>query len=652
MENVEDGEILHEDVVVAAATATDVVSQPSDENYRKPLAVSYPMLRKAAESLILMTQDMGMSDVELRSAISRAMFYLKSSEQLAVAHQQQIEILANCHEAEKKACEQLINEFNQHLEETTSETLQPPTVDTSVPPPPITFNHPPPPIGMPMMSTSHELLNVLKVLPPTNFAMPPPPPPMMMMPHAPYNVPFRTLTPTIDEGKSMKMTSWRLTSSSSAYILQIAFRTNSAATNARQIAPCVAVCESTTDEAMMLAEGEHEAIMDEVLLSSKLKRVDSATGVSSPRSNEPLVTGKAAKVPKTPYVVLPAAESFAKFRSKSRVAVDIGGTLIKVVYSSTCDDELPEESLNGGNRNYAYEDGKKVLVNFKKFTQMDKFINFLKENWVDRTSEDVIHCTGGGSYKFAEQIKKELGVKIARTDEMRSLIYGVNFLLNNNVDESFTYHHDAIGRNKFQYRPIDKDLIYPFLLVNIGTGISILKVDSPEKYERVGGSSMGGGTFLGLGSLLTPAKSFDELLELASRGDHRNVDKLVCDIYGGSYEELKLKADLIAGSLAKCSSYGGATTHQHKPEDIAKSLLLMVSNNIGQMAMLYGTRFGLKRIYFGGFFIRQDPITMRTLSYAINFWSGGAIDALYLKHEGYLGAMGSFLDEDGVLEDV
>ena len=60
------------------------------------------------------------------------------------------------------------------------------------------------------------------------------------------------------------------------------------------------------------------------------------------------------------------------------MSVDIGGTLIKVVYSSVMDDELPEEK-NGQKRKYAYEDGKRVLVNFKKFTDLDRLINFLRE---------------------------------------------------------------------------------------------------------------------------------------------------------------------------------------------------------------------------------------------------------------------------------
>lgn len=34
---------------------------------------------------------------------------------------------------------------------------------------------------------------------------------------------------------------------------------------------------------------------------------------------------------------------------------------------------------------------------------------------------------------------------------------------------------------------------------------------------------------------------------------------------------------------------------------------------------------------------------MNTLSYAISFWSGGNMKANFLRHEGYLGAIGAFL---------
>ena len=48
-------------------------------------------------------------------------------------------------------------------------------------------------------------------------------------------------------------------------------------------------------------------------------------------------------------------------------------------------------------------------------------------------------------------------------------------------------------------------------------------------------------------------QDFDELLNIAEQGDHRNVDMLVGDIYGGMYNGLNLPADLIASSFGKAA---------------------------------------------------------------------------------------------------
>ncbi len=34
---------------------------------------------------------------------------------------------------------------------------------------------------------------------------------------------------------------------------------------------------------------------------------------------------------------------------------------------------------------------------------------------------------------------------------------------------------------------------------------------------------------------------------------------------------------------------------------------------------------------------------MHTVSFAINYWSRGEVQGLFLRHEGYLGAIGAFL---------
>lgn len=233
--------------------------------------------------------------------------------------------------------------------------------------------------------------------------------------------------------------------------------------------------------------------------------------------------------------------------------------------------------------------------------------------------------------------------------------------------------------------------IYPYMLVNIGSGVSILKVSGPRTYERVGGTSLGGGTLWGILSLLTPAESFDDMLDMAAHGDNSKVDMLVGDIYGTDYGKIGLKSTTIASSFGKvfrmkreaeneAEDTGGLSngddqnrrqqqsseqtnsatsgTTQQRPSssraseyarsrfssaDISRSLLYAISNNIGQIAYLQSQVHGLSRIYFGGSFIRGHPQTMNTLGYAIKFWSKGEKQAYFLRHEGYLGAVGAFL---------
>lgn len=208
-----------------------------------------------------------------------------------------------------------------------------------------------------------------------------------------------------------------------------------------------------------------------------------------------------------------------------------------------------------------------------------------------------------------------------------------------------------------------REAIYPYLLVNIGSGVSMLKVTGPRTYERVGGTSLGGGTLWGLLSLLTGARTFDDMLEQAGQGDNTNVDMLVGDIYGQDYGKIGLKSTTIASSFGrvfklKKDAEESAAREAGEPltpgeqvprgsafndSDISRSLLYAVSNNIGQIAFLQSQIHNLSDIYFGGSFIRGHRQTMNTLSYAIKFWSKGAKQAYFLRHEGYLGAVGAFL---------
>ncbi|KAK3990875.1 putative pantothenate kinase [Cladorrhinum sp. PSN332] len=355
----------------------------------------------------------------------------------------------------------------------------------------------------------------------------------------------------------------------------------------------------------------------------------------------------------------------------SHIAIDIGGSLAKLVYFS----REAHSTEPGGRLNFLSFETDHIDECLEFMRKLKRKHQRLNGGSSPPASDLCVMATGGGAYKYYDKIREVLGgVDVLREDEMECLIIGLDFFITEIPREVFTYSET----NPMHFVQPSAN-VYPYLLVNIGSGVSFLKVSGPREYERVGGTSLGGGTLWGLLSLLTGARTFDDMLELASQGDNSKVDMLVGDIYGTDYGKIGLKSTTIASSFGKVfrkkrqaeneaeDSGGLGHHHQHpsessesesagqseqpepsssqpfSPADISRSLLYAISNNIGQIAFLQSQIHGLSHIYFGGSFIRGHPQTMNTLSYAIKFWSKGAKQAYFLRHEGYLGAVGAFL---------
>lgn len=159
-----------------------------------------------------------------------------------------------------------------------------------------------------------------------------------------------------------------------------------------------------------------------------------------------------------------------------------------------------------------------------------------------------IMATGGGAHRFGELFERELSVEVQREDEMECLIEGMKFMAM--IPEEVYYFSDELisefshpgttketahadGRDgavtsstsadqpvlerpspnppkyAIMFESEEPSAHLPCLLVNIGSGVSIIKVDADGTFERVSGTSLGGGTLWGLLSLLTPARTFD-----------------------------------------------------------------------------------------------------------------------------------------------
>eukprot|EP01018_Ginkgo_biloba_P034746 Gb_24820 [translate_table: standard] len=361
-------------------------------------------------------------------------------------------------------------------------------------------------------------------------------------------------------------------------------------------------------------------------------------------------------------------------------------------------------------------------LHFKCFEtwRMDEFLKLTKEHSLVSQSR-AIGATGGGAHKFFQRFLEIAGLQLQHSDELKSLVRGIDFLVQNAQHENFEYpigsykagriqrpwrspenssddddndslrekgsnhvdnpadfpltkttednmnihsKEDAIGKcesgKKIRTMAVPCSPIiesdrsgvlldgnqsfYPYLVVNIGSGVSILRVDSPDKFERVGGTSLGGSTFLGLASALTGCNSsFEEAVSLAIRGDSTQIDMLVGDIYGGDYKEMGLAATTVASSFGKLVEPGKRDVAMQTPEHLAKAVLLMITNNIGSIAMLHARATGVDHVLFTGSFLHGNKVGMRLLAVAMEFWSKGLIKAIFLRHEGHAGAVGAML---------
>lgn len=78
-------------------------------------------------------------------------------------------------------------------------------------------------------------------------------------------------------------------------------------------------------------------------------------------------------------------------------------------------------------------------------------------------------------------------MKLAKFDEIDSLLRGLQYIDAQNTTECYYWAHptDDVRCTKVNY---DLSNPYPFLLVNIGSGVSVLAVYSANNYKRISGT--------------------------------------------------------------------------------------------------------------------------------------------------------------------
>ncbi|MFA5829674.1 MAG: hypothetical protein WC843_04220 [Candidatus Gracilibacteria bacterium] len=199
---------------------------------------------------------------------------------------------------------------------------------------------------------------------------------------------------------------------------------------------------------------------------------------------------------------------------------------------------------------------------------------------------EKIFVTGGRSRLYPDKIG---GVLLVKISEIEAIGRGGYYMWK--TDEAFGKRQKSITQN--------------FLVVSMGTGTCMVQVEVDEKgyvkSQHVGGTGVGGGTFMGLSKLLLAEKDPQKLQKLFKNGNKDKVDLSVKDIIGSGIG--LVPADATASNLGKL-----AREVDFSDADLASGIENLIGQTIGILAVFAAKASGSSCILLTGKLTRMKSI--------------------------------------------
>lgn len=397
-----------------------------------------------------------------------------------------------------------------------------------------------------------------------------------------------------------------------------------------------------------------------------------------------------------------------QIEGKYNIGIDIGGTLTKIAILKKItieNDELekviheinPDDNIKVYSSNIILEEDCILYLKNLYSNEIEQVLFPILKKLFEVEKPSFLNISGGGAFKYYSLISDTFSLKVNKIDELKSLLYGnvlmneynsVYFLEQNNSQSSYNKLRNSLkdeysnivktneetsekNNNKhnqeyvssqqnlsnlqtfknlyhLEYTKVNSktEFNFPHIIINIGSGVSIVKVNNEESFERIGGTMCGGGTLLGLSKLLLNVDDFNEILELAKKGNHRNLDLLVSDIYGNRSDSNcevlnNLDLDVLASSFGKVNQILKTDpNHKFQKEDLAQSLLILICFQIAQLGYLFAKREKINHIFYYGTFSKKNSYTIDLLNFGTLFW-GKEIKCHFNEFDGFLGSIGN-----------
>jgi pantothenate kinase len=278
----------------------------------------------------------------------------------------------------------------------------------------------------------------------------------------------------------------------------------------------------------------------------------------------------------------------------------------------------------------------------------EKYKNINNNVFLPHSELPLAYYCGLLSEKVANIIFETFNVKCVKIGHLNQLsILGIDYISQNLLQCIFDlpgqsiYDLVQVGHKLNEVTQKNyanlKDSLYPYLMANVLEGTSIYRVDSPDKFTRVGGTSFGATTYWSLVSLTCGYDDPEKAVKDAIKGNNELIDLSVGDIYGGTYEQFQLNSSLIASSFGKLKNI--SYIKDVRKEDISRSLLTLMCVTISLTTALIAKNSGVNKVILVG-----NPFEclefMQMIQMATNYASGESVNSYFSDYAPYINLIG------------
>lgn len=273
-----------------------------------------------------------------------------------------------------------------------------------------------------------------------------------------------------------------------------------------------------------------------------------------------------------------------------QLSVDFGGSTIDIV--------------RWKNSRFLYDRSFEV----SEFPFSGKLEDFFAKSRMRLDNVEKIAVTGGKTKNISPKLKD---ISVIHVSEIEAMGKGGEFLYQRFCKEN-------------RLKPQRK-----FLVVSMGTGTCMTFLDY-GKVTHIGGTGVGGGTFLGLSKALLGVSSIGQLKKMFQKGDRRNVDISVGEIVGGDIGIAS--EDLTASNLGKLSREINFTKH-----DVAAGIANLIGQTIAITSSFAAVAKECETIVFTGKLTRIEKI-LETIRWVTGIYKLRAIVPEYADYVSAIGA--------------